>query len=117
MPNDPVDSNDTEKNCDENTSLKVSNHHSKKNLYQNVKRTPWPLIGYYPEPILMSNNEEVNPKKHISIYLPEGVRVSLEKHLTVVKVSRQEWIRHAILLLLEKEQLILTNKSANKANS
>jgi hypothetical protein len=71
-------------------------------LHRYVRYHPWPLSRPQPNPSLAKGRSDL--KKPLLIHLTEQQWNSLERHTTVLGVSKAEWLRHAMLRLLEEEQ-------------
>jgi hypothetical protein len=67
-----------------------------------VRPRTWPLSNPNPNPSLAKGREDL--KKPYLIHLTEQQWNSLERHTKVLGVSKAEWLRHAMLRLLEEEQ-------------
>jgi hypothetical protein len=68
-----------------------------------VRPRTWPLSHLNPTPSLAKGREDL--KKPFLIHLTEQQWNSLERHTKALGVSKAEWLRHAMLRLLEEEQL------------
>jgi hypothetical protein len=71
-------------------------------LHRYVRPHAWPLSRPNPNPSLAKGREDL--KKPYLIHLTEQQWNSLERHAKVLGISKAEWVRHAILRLLEEEQ-------------
>ncbi len=71
-------------------------------LHRYVQRHDWPLTSQTPEPSLASGRGDL--KKPLLIHLSERLWKSIDRHTRVLGVSKGEWVRHAILRLMEEEQ-------------
>ena len=71
-------------------------------LHRYVRPRPWPIIQSNPTPSLAKGREDL--KKPLLIHLTEQQWNSIERHTTVLGVSKASWVRHAIMRLLEEEQ-------------
>lgn len=67
-----------------------------------VRPRVWPLTNPDPNPSLAKGREDL--KKPYLIHLTEQQWNSLERHTRVLGVSKAEWMRYAMLRLLEEEQ-------------
>ncbi len=81
-------------------------------LHRYVRTRPWPLTQSHPEPSLAKGREDL--KKPLLIHLTEQQWNSLERHTTVLGVSKASWVRHAILRLLEEEQMAFLHMQERK---
>ena len=72
-------------------------------LHRYVKRHDWPLDQKEPNPSLSAKGRK-DLKKPLLIHLSEQLWNSIDRHTRVLGVSKGEWVRHAMLRLLEEEQ-------------
>ncbi len=71
-------------------------------LHRYVRPRKWPLSHENPNPSLAKGREDL--KKPFLIHLTEQQWNSLERHTKALGVSKAEWLRHAMMRLLEEEQ-------------
>jgi hypothetical protein len=81
-------------------------------LHRYVRPHTWPLSHPHPSPSLAKGREDL--KKPYLIHLTEQQWNSIERHTKVLGVSKAEWIRHAILRLLEEEQQMFLQMKEGK---
>lgn len=83
------------------TRLELSTQ-NEEDLHVHVQPHSWPLDGNRPSPSLATGS---TLKKPIHLYLNEQEWRTIDRHTKVLGLSKQEWIKHAILKLLEEEQM------------
>lgn len=71
-------------------------------LHRYVHYHSWPLSLPDPSPSLAKGRNDL--KKTILVYLTEQEWKSVDRHTTALGVSKNSWIKHAILRLLDEEQ-------------
>lgn len=71
-------------------------------LHQFVKRMDWPL-GETPTPSLAEGSDTLS--KQIIVRVHENIWNSIDRHCKTVGVSKAKWITHAMLKLMEEEQM------------
>jgi hypothetical protein len=81
-------------------------------LHRYVRARPWPLSHPNPSPSLAKGREDL--KKPLLIHLTEQQWKSIERHTDLLGVSKASWVRHAIMRLLEEEQLAFLQMQEEK---
>jgi hypothetical protein len=79
-----------------------------------VRPRKWPLSKGKPTPSLAKGREDL--KKPLLIHLTERQWNSLERHTQTLAVSKAEWLRHAMMRLLEEEQLAFLQLKKDEEN-
>lgn len=80
------------------------------NIFTLVHRVNWP-IDFQENPVLFEGREGVDRPFHMR--LKEDLWLSIEHHCAALGVTKSEWVRVAILKLLQTEQQWFADQKAS----
>jgi hypothetical protein len=72
-------------------------------LHKYVKPVGWPISNEPVLPSLADGSMKLN--KNLSIYLKEKEWNSIDRHVKAMGRNKSEWIRHALMKLMQEEQI------------
>jgi hypothetical protein len=91
-----------------NSVLSKPNIPVTRSIYNLVHRVMWPIDGEVAPSLLKGRNDV---EKNLSLRINEDIWLSIEAHCASLDVTKSEWIRFAMLRLLQYEQQWFINKS------
>ena len=72
-------------------------------LHSLVKPTKWPISNRNISPSMANGSTSL--RKTLTIQLKEAEWNSVDRHTKALNISKNEWVRYAILKLMQEEQL------------
>jgi hypothetical protein len=88
---------------DGSAAAQVDNYQTGADLHQFVRRMDWPVDGKVPSPSLADGSDVLS--KQVIVRVHENIWNSIDRHTKTIGVSKAKWLTHAILKLMEEEQL------------
>jgi hypothetical protein len=81
-------------------------------LHKYVSQIDWPIFKSPIAPSLAEGSATLN--KNLSIYLKEKEWNSIDRHVKALGRNKSEWIRHALLKLMQEEQIYCFKKKKDE---
>jgi hypothetical protein len=81
-------------------------------LHKYVKPISWPISKDPISPSMADGSVVLN--KNLSVYLKEKEWNSIDRHVKALNRNKSEWIRYALLRLMQEEQLYCLKNRKNE---
>jgi hypothetical protein len=81
-------------------------------LHKYVRPIDWPIFESPVAPSLAGGSATLN--KNLSVYLKEREWNSIDRHVKALDRNKSEWIRYALLKLMQEEQIYCFKKKKDE---